>query len=132
MTAETVQWNVQAKRGHVWCTTETGKAPSDDNRTVGLAALAAVLMTVDHDRDLDDRRALVQKPDGLALRTVADLSEDDLMDYLRNCGYYERRDEAPLAAFFPESVRDSLPLRLLNELNRLGAPRQAAQPGQYA
>ncbi|MFJ8762124.1 hypothetical protein [Streptomyces cyaneofuscatus] len=132
MTAETVRWSVQGKRGHVWCTTETGKAPSNDGGTVGLAALAAVLMTVDHDRDLDDRRVLVQRPDGLALRTTAYLSEDDLAQYLRERGYYERRNEAPLAAFFPESVRDSLPLRLLNELNRLGAPRQAVQPGQYA
>ncbi|MFD8469064.1 hypothetical protein ACFV10_28650 [Streptomyces cyaneofuscatus] len=132
MTAETVRWSVQTKRGHVWCTTETGKAPSNDGRTVGLAALAAVLMTVDHDRDLDDRRVLVQMPDGLALRMVADLSEVDLAQYLRERGYYERCNEEPLAAFFPEPVRNSLPLWLLNELARLGAPRRAAQPGQYA
>ncbi|MEU4655136.1 hypothetical protein AB0G32_14550 [Streptomyces sp. NPDC023723] len=129
-TAETVLWNVQAKRGHVWETMASGRAQTADGNVLALGALAAHLMTVDHDNDLDERRVLVKAPDGLATRLRAELTEDDLVQHLRKHGYYPRRQEAPLAAFFPKAVHDALPLHLQSELNRVGPPRRRYAPGE--
>ncbi|MGW5121637.1 hypothetical protein ACWEQ8_40340 [Streptomyces noursei] len=131
-TAETVLWDVQAKRGNVWLTVADGKDQTAEGNVLALGALAAHLMTVDHDSDLDERRVLVKSPDGVATRLRAELTEDDLVQYLRRHGYYPRREEAPLSAFFPKAVHDALPLYLQSELNRVGPPRRQYVPGELA
>ncbi|MFL9659693.1 hypothetical protein ACJ7VE_39075 [Streptomyces sp. PB17] len=132
-TAETVLWDVQVKRGNVWVTTVDGKDQTAEGNALALGALAAHLMTVDHVNDLDERRVLVKAaPDGLATRLRAMLTEDDLVQYLHERGYYLRCEEVPLAAVFPSSVHDALPLHLQCELNRVGTPRRRYAPGELA
>ncbi|MFE3121375.1 hypothetical protein [Streptomyces niveus] len=109
MSDETVLWNVQARRGHVWETMASGKSQALNGNLLGLGALAAHLMAVDHANDLEERRVLVKRPDGLSPRLQAVLTEDDLVQHLSRHGYYRACDEAPLAAFFPQQVHDSLP-----------------------
>ncbi|WNI20020.1 hypothetical protein [Actinacidiphila sp. ITFR-21] len=125
-----VVWDVQTRRGTVWISVASGRAQAADGVALALGAFAAHLMTVDHDRDLDDRRVLVQEPDGLSVRLLAQLTEDDLERHLRAAGYDTRRDEAPLAAFFPQVVHDALPPALQSELRRVGPPRPTYSPGE--
>ncbi|MCZ1012266.1 hypothetical protein [Streptomyces lydicus] len=123
MSTDRIRWSVQSgRRRGGWSQEEAGTAalPEAHARDIALAVLAAHLMAVDHDADLDDRRAMVTVPDGIAQRVLSVVTEDDLERHLRESGYYPGRREA--APHFPSKVVAALPLDLRDELYRVGAP----------
>lgn len=115
----TFAWEVQYESRSLWRKEEGAVVTTTaDPVSVARAALASVLMTVDHANDLDGRRAVIRLPLGSESIVV---TERDLEYYLRKQDYY--LDPCPaLTTVLPKDVHDVLPAHLRAQLDRVGPP----------
>jgi len=119
---QTLVWEVQRRSSTVWSAVvsravTTSAYPGD----LGRAALAAHLMGVDHESDLDDRRAVVRQGGPYACTPFV-VTEGDLERYLREQGYYEGSTAPALRAVLPQEACAALPDQLRAELGRRDRP----------
>lgn len=118
---KTFAWEVQYDSSNLWRREDGAVVTTTaDPVTVARAALAGVLMTVDHATDLDARRAVIRLP--LVTEPII-VTERGLEHYLRTQSYYLYLDARPaLSMVLPEDAVDVLPARLRAQLERVGPP----------
>lgn len=117
--AVVVQWEIQRYERHsrVWMAGLYGRTTNPvDPHALGLAALAAYLVSVDRARDLVDRRVSIRC--GTGHDTV--VSEDDLQEHLHQAGYYDALRQPALRTVLDVAAVEALPAYLRKELDQAG------------
>jgi hypothetical protein len=116
--ATVVQWEVQRYERHcqVWMGGLYGRTDTQvDLHALGMAALAAYLVSVDRARDLVDRRVVVRRGDGPESTAV---TEDDLQAHLHDHRYYDTLPRPPLREVLEDAAVEALPAYLRKELDQ--------------
>ncbi|NUV65621.1 hypothetical protein G6W57_00630 [Streptomyces sp. CAI-121] len=114
------RWEIQRRTRVGWTMCRSGTAEGVEERDLAAAALACHLMTVDHDSDLADYRAVVRYQ---LRRAHVLISEGDLADYLCERGYYPTPGQRPiLRDVLDPAACKALPLGLQAQADREGAP----------
>lgn len=114
-----MQWEVQRYERHskVWLSGPYGRTDTDVGpMALGMAALAAYLVSSDRALELIDRRVCVRR-DASASGITA-VTEDDLQAHLHQAGYYDTIPRPPLRDVLDATAVEALPAYLRKELDQ--------------